>query len=250
MRGEVCILTGSIFSIVSLALQIALHVSQASPQAGSDISMVNVNLQDMRASMQAVWGSSRIGADLYNDTFGAPLASENGLRHEYRWGLYSYCGYILTPTIYGTCSNTSFPVSWTPFETIRADVPPKYFVQVNEFIIQPLRDSPYLGTLSRIAFYLVLLATIMTILVIPLGAIKTTFTFLLAAMLSCIATAALLVASSMWTAVVLHGQATNMTRTGVYVYYGRGVWLLWTSFVMSLFSILPYVVSSRTYRRF
>lgn len=118
--------------------------------------------------MQAVWGPSLIGADLYNDTFGAPMASENGLRHEYRWGLYSYCGYILTPTTYGTCSNTSFPVSWTPFETIRADVPPKYFVQVNEFIIQPLRNSPYLGTLSRIAFYLVFLATVMTILVVPL----------------------------------------------------------------------------------
>ncbi|KAG8859044.1 hypothetical protein FRB91_008911 [Serendipita sp. 411] len=118
--------------------------------------------------MQAVFGNSSVKDDLYNTTQGAPLGQSLGLRHEYRWGLYSHCAYILSPAVYGVCGNVTFAASWTPFETLREDVPPIYFVQVNEFIIDSLRDSPYLGTLSHVAFYLIFMATIATILVIPL----------------------------------------------------------------------------------
>jgi hypothetical protein len=118
--------------------------------------------------MRKVFGNSSIQDDLYNTTAGAPLGESLGLRHEYRWGLYHYCAYILEPSVSGVCSNTTIALAWTPFETIRDDVPPKYFVQVNEFIINSLRDSPYLGTLSRVAYWLILFATVATICVIPL----------------------------------------------------------------------------------
>lgn len=184
------------------------------------------------------------------------------MRHEYRWGLYKYCGYILTPFIYGSCSNTTFPRPWTPFEVLVEDAPPQYFVQINEFIVESLRNSAYLGSISRIAFYLILLSLIATVLVIPLfvqsvikfrcrkanqsffcrGCFRSTLTFLFAATLSCISAAALLVAASMWTAVVLHAQATNRTQTGIIVNFGVGVWLLWATFATSLMSVLPYVL--------
>lgn len=118
--------------------------------------------------MRAVFGNSSIQDDLYNITQHAPLGQSAGLRHEYRWGLYGYCGYILHPKTYGDCGNTTFAASWNPFETLRSDIPPKYFVQVNEFIISQLRNSPYLGTLSHVAFYLIFVATLATFLVIPL----------------------------------------------------------------------------------
>ena len=118
--------------------------------------------------MRAVFGNNSIHEDLYNTTDHAPLGQSLGLRHEYRWGLYGYCAYILEPSTHGQCSNVTFASPWTPFETIRSDIPSNYFVQTNEFIIEPLRDSPYLGTLSHVAFYLIFMATLATILVIPL----------------------------------------------------------------------------------
>ena len=121
-----------------------------------------------RASMRMVFGNSSIQDDIYNTTAGAPLGQSLGLRHEYRWGLYHYCAYILEPSIYGVCGNATFALAWTPFETISSDITPEYFVQVNEFIISLLRDSPYLGTLSRVAYWLILFATVATICVIPL----------------------------------------------------------------------------------
>ncbi|KAG8826253.1 hypothetical protein FRC19_009400 [Serendipita sp. 401] len=250
IRGSHCLAIGAFFSVLSLVLQIAIHVSQASTTAGSSLSMVNINLQALESSMQAVFGNSSVKDDLYNTTQGAPLGQSLGLRHEYRWGLYSHCAYILSPAVSGVCGNVTFAASWTPFETLREDVPPIYFVQVNEFIIDSLRDSPYLGTLSHVAFYLIFMATIATILVIPLGLIRTTLTFLCAAILSCASAAALLIASSMWTSVISHVQATNKTRTGVVVSFGQTVWLTWAAFALSLASVLPYVISSRTFRRF
>lgn len=122
-----------------------------------------------RADMRAVFGNSSIQDDLYNKTQHAPLGQSLGLRHEYRWGIYGYCAYIFNASsTYGQCGNHTFAASWTPYDTLKSDVPPNYFVQVNEFIIQPLRDSPYLGTLSHVAFYLIFVSTLATILVIPL----------------------------------------------------------------------------------
>jgi hypothetical protein len=118
--------------------------------------------------MRAVFGNSSINDDLYNKTQGAPLGQSLGLRQEYRWGIYGYCAYIFNTTTYGQCSNATFASSWTPYETISSDVTPNYYVQVNQFIIQPLRDSPYLGTLSHVSFYLIFVSTVATILVIPL----------------------------------------------------------------------------------
>jgi hypothetical protein len=210
--------------------------------------------------MRAVFGNSSIQDDLYNITEHAPLGQGAGLRHEYRWGLYGYCAYILHPKTYGDCSNTTFAAAWNPFETLRSDIPPKYFVQVNEFIISQLRDSPYLGTLSHVGFYLIFVATLATILVIPLydvffngwiersthivsrGLIKTTLTFLFSAILSCAAAAALLIAASMWTSAASHVQITNQTRTGIVTHYGHAVWLTWAAFAFSLLSVLPYVI--------
>lgn len=212
--------------------------------------------------MRAVFGNSSIGEDLYNTTLHAPLGESLGLRHEYRWGIYGHCAYIYSISTYGVCGNHTFANSWNPFETLRADIPPQYFVQVNEFIIQPLRDSSYLGTLSHVAFYLIFVSTLATILVIPLyvpvllsshgsnphpndrnrGLIKTTLTFLFAAIFSIAGATALLIAASMWTSVVSHVQATNQTRTGIVADYGQALWLTWAAFAFTLVSVLPYVM--------
>ncbi|PVF97816.1 hypothetical protein CPB86DRAFT_759578 [Serendipita vermifera] len=250
IRGTHCLAIGAFCSIVSLVLQIAIHVSQASVHAGSSIAMVKLNLESLKQDMRVVFGNSSIGDDLYNTTQGAPLGQSLGLRHEYRWGLYGHCAYILTPESSGVCGNHTFAASWTPFETLRADIPPQYFVQVNEFIIEPIRRSPTLGTVSHVAFYLIFLATLATILVIPLGIIRTTLTFLIAAVLSITSALALLIAAAMWTSIVSLVQATNRTRTGIVADFGQGIWLTWAAFAFSLTSVLPYVISSRTFRRY
>jgi hypothetical protein len=80
------------------------------------------------------------------------------------------------------------------------------------------------------------------------GVIKTTLTFLVAAVLSITSALALLIAAAMWTSIVSLVQATNRTRTGIVADFGQGIWLTWAAFAFSLTSVLPYVIRWEIFR--
>lgn len=101
-------------------------------------------------------------------TFDIEFGTMGSLRSLEYIGSYHYCGYNLENTTFGTCSNTTFPLEWKPSRVILADAAPKYFVQVNQFIVDPLRNENFYGTLCRFTGVLLILSTVTTVLVIPL----------------------------------------------------------------------------------
>ena len=100
---------------------------------------------------------------LYTTNESAPLQAGAGLRQSYEFGLYSYCGY--TTDVLGTCTNHTTARKYEPYDAITSDMRANYS-QLTNFIIQgtTFKDSKYLGSNSKSAYYLLLLGTICTAL--------------------------------------------------------------------------------------
>lgn len=102
---------------------------------------------------------------LYNSS-NYTIGTVGGLQPWYSWGLYSVCGYPLNDSFTGGCSNTSLAHAFTPFETIIEDTPTRFNTPVTFFIsnsegVETFINSGYFRSITRIAFYLLFLATIM-----------------------------------------------------------------------------------------
>jgi hypothetical protein len=85
----------------------------------------------------------------------------------YSWGLYAVCGYAYNDTYDGGggCTNTSIAYAFTPFDVIAMDTPPRYPVALfisNSPGVDAFINSGYFTTLTHVAYYLTLIATIAT----------------------------------------------------------------------------------------
>jgi hypothetical protein len=85
----------------------------------------------------------------------------------YAWGLYSVCGYAYNATYDGGggCTNTSIAYAFTPFEVISNDTPSRFPVPLfisNSPGVDAFVNSGYFATLTHVAYYLILIATIAT----------------------------------------------------------------------------------------
>ena len=83
-----------------------------------------------------------------------------GVRELYKFGLYSYCGYVNGS---GICSNTSAATRWEPFNVITSDMLSNYSGFTTALITQgTFIDSNYLGDFTRGAYYLIIIGSVCT----------------------------------------------------------------------------------------
>ena len=96
---------------------------------------------------------------LYATNASAPLQKEAGIRQVYKYGLYSYCGYLNDTA--GTCSNTTLGNKYLPYNDILADMSLNYSA-LTIFIINGTSSftSQSIGSHTRSASYLILIGTI------------------------------------------------------------------------------------------
>ena len=81
----------------------------------------------------------------------------------YKFGLYSYCGYLNGTQ--GICSNVSTANRFEPFRVITADMLANYTGFTTALITQgTFIDSNYLGDFTNGAWYLILIGTVATAL--------------------------------------------------------------------------------------
>lgn len=192
---------------------------------------------------------------LYTTNESAPLQAGAGLRQSYEFGLYSYCGY--TTDVLGTCTNHTTARRYEPYDAITSDMRANYS-QLTNFIIQgtTFKDSKYLGSNSKSAYYLLLLGTICTALALFTGVIKHTVAFLISACFAILGTIFLLAGSAIWTVIVHKSQDINTiiigeptaVSLGITVSTGTGIYLMWAAFACLFVSLIPYVSSCCTYR--
>jgi len=212
------------------------------------------------ASVALFEATTDLPTGLYTTNVSAPLGDDAGLRQLYAWGFYDFCAY--TDPIHGICSNNSVGHTFRPFDTLLADVPPKFKVQT-QFVIPStsFNNSVLLASLSRSAYFLCLIATILAALAMFVGLKRGNFSFFLSSFSSILATLMMLTSSAMWTSAVVKAQAVNSAvitnnnativapaTLGIVVSFGPGMWLMWASCATLLLSTIPYGVSCLTYR--
>jgi hypothetical protein len=100
---------------------------------------------------------------LYTDNATAPLGEGAGLRRHYEFGLYSYCGY--TNDTAGICSNQTVGRQFTPYDILTSDMGFNYSQNTDAiFADGGFRESEYLGSTSKAAYWLLLIGTVLSFL--------------------------------------------------------------------------------------
>ncbi|KAF8649867.1 hypothetical protein AX16_005629 [Volvariella volvacea WC 439] len=256
MRGEIFLVTSAILSLVATLLMIFVHVGQINlSRVPRSISMLDMNATGYGDALHDALLVPIEG--LYTDNASIPLQQRLGIRNYYNFGLYSYCGYI-NDTV-GTCTNRTTAALFQPYEALTMDMRSNYSVITRAILFDNTRfaDSENLGTLTRAAYYTLLLGTICAALAFILGVLKFNLTFFASAVLAILGSIFLLVGASIWTAMVnrvsdvnnfMIGTDSNPSLVGISVSAGNGLHLAWASFACLLVSIVPYMISCCTLR--
>ncbi|KAI8995412.1 Glucanosyltransferase-domain-containing protein [Trametes punicea] len=256
MRGEVCIGSASVLSLVALLLLIFMHVGQINTSTvPRGISMVNVNASAYGQALAVALGDPITG--LYADNATAPLAEQQGLRDLYKFGLYSYCGYVNGT---GVCSNSTAANRFQPFTAITSDMIANYTAFTVALVTEgAFIDSSYLGNFTNGAYYLIIIGSVCAALALFTGLLKHTVLFFLSTTFAVIGSLALLIGATIWTVMIKKAQSVNdfvvgnpsavgdVSKSfplGITVSTGDALFLLWAAWACLLVSILPYMIRS------
>jgi len=191
---------------------------------------------------------------LYATNATAPLQKGAGIRQVYKFGLYSYCGYVNNTA--GICTNTTTANKYQPYDALVADMSANYSA-LTDYIINGTSsfESQSMASHTHTAYYLILVGTICAFLALVIGVFKRTFAFLTSACLALIATTLVLTGASLWTSAVnssesVNGLILNTTNIplGIEVSSGPGLSILWAAVGCLCASLIPYLISCCTFR--
>ncbi|KAL0950717.1 hypothetical protein HGRIS_007493 [Hohenbuehelia grisea] len=197
---------------------------------------------------------------LYSDNASTPLRSRQGLRELYLFGLYSYCAY--TNETSGSCGNQTIGNQFRPYEALTMDMRANYSTLTDGVFDASFhgsdatfRNSSYLGSSTKAAYWLILLGTICAGLALITGVLVHNFTFLLSTALAIIGSLMLLIAAAIWTVIIKKAEGindfvigSNDAPLGIVVSGGIGLSLLWAAFACLLVSCIPYMIACCTFR--
>jgi len=253
LRGEICVGFASLLSFAAVMLLIFVHVGQINTSSvPRGIAMAKMNVSQYGQTLAKGLGDPITG--LYATNASAPLGAEAGIRQEYKFGLYSYCGYLNGTA--GTCTNTTMADRYLPYNALLADMSLNYSA-LTIFIINGTSsfESQSIGSHTRSATYLILIGTVCTFLALIIGVFKHTLAFFASACLVILATVFLLTAASLWTSAIntsesVNGLILNTTSIplGIQVSSGSGLSLLWAAVGLLSASLIPYLISCCTFR--
>ncbi|KAL1661913.1 hypothetical protein GGG16DRAFT_90813 [Schizophyllum commune] len=261
MRGEICVSFGFLLSVASLCLLIVTHCGQINTdKVPNKVSMAQLNTSGYADTLEVALLDPVEG--LYASNASAPLGEQQGLRELYRWGMYSYGGFInINETTHnGTISNKTAGYQYRPYDALLSDMPEHYRVITDAIITDmAFTDSSYLGSMTKAAYWMLLLATITTFLAAVTGVIKRSYLFFFSTAMSIISALLLLIGCTVYTVAVKKSQIINDftiqsqstgedTPLGLVVSVGEGIYLIWAAFVLTFISVIPYMLSCCTYR--
>ncbi len=108
---------------------------------------------------------------LYATNASAPLQEEAGIRQVYKFGLYSYCGYLNNTA--GICTNTTVANKYQPYDALLADMASNYSA-LTIYIINGTSsfENQSIASHTRSAYYLILVGTICAFLALVMCAVS------------------------------------------------------------------------------
>ncbi|PPQ99578.1 hypothetical protein CVT24_005366 [Panaeolus cyanescens] len=240
LRGEWCVGVASVLTTVTFLLLVLIHIDVDASGFGAAI---NRAVAPNNVTVYATNGS-------------LPLQANAGIRQIYHFGLYRYCAYVDSDSS-GLCGNHTTGYKLNPFTVIAADAPPlvlpltlpipsvKEAAAAGAFF-----DDRYLGQSTKAAYWMILIATVCTVLALATGVLKHGMTYFLSTLFTVLASVMLLVAAAIWTTVINKAKAINdlvlpgYGSLGITVSMGNGVLMTWAAFVVMVVAIVPYGLRS------
>ncbi|KAG2156506.1 actin cortical patch SUR7/pH-response regulator pali [Suillus bovinus] len=255
MRGEYCIGGASFLSFVALLLLIFVHVGQINTSlVPHGIAMAKVNTSGFGQAFSNTTHDPDQG--LYTTNYTSPLGQRNGLRQIYEFGLYSYCAYVNGSA--GTCTNHTIADKFEPYIALTSDMLSNYSGYCDAlFANTTFINSSYLGYNSRVAYYFMLIGTILATVALFTGVIRNALFFFISTASSIVAALCILIGAAIWTSIVKKCEGINTLEltplnggviSGMIVSYGNGIYLAWAAFACLAAAAVPYMVSCCTFR--
>ncbi|CAA7260590.1 unnamed protein product [Cyclocybe aegerita] len=197
MRGEVCVGVASILSFASMVMLIFVHIGQINTSTvPRRLSMAKVNASGYGDSLAVFIRPDNV-TGLYTLNASAPLQAGAGLRQHYEFGLYSYCAFVDADERAGICSNQTVGTQFRPYDALTGDMALNYSILTNNFLpALTFSDGKYTGSLTKAAYWMLLLGTICAALALLTGIAKNNLTFFVSAIFSVVGSILLLIGAS------------------------------------------------------
>ncbi|VDB93364.1 unnamed protein product [Peniophora sp. CBMAI 1063] len=262
LRGELCMGFGSVLSLAAFLLLIFVHVGTTNTSSTPrKIAMATMNVSAYGAALAVGFAPDPI-LGLYATNASLPLAERQGIRDMYQWGLYSYCAYLTVngtgpvSSGNGTCSNTTAGTQFLPYDQLTADMPSNYSMFTGSIITgTSFRVDGGLGTHTKDAYYCLIVGTVLLFVSLLLGLFKRTFALVFSSILASVAAALVCAGAGLWTVAISQARQINtlqlagsLTPLGISVDSGLGLTLTWAAFGCMTAALIPYWISSCTYR--
>ncbi|KAJ3512629.1 hypothetical protein NLJ89_g3415 [Agrocybe chaxingu] len=270
MRGEVCVGFASVLSFASMVMLIFVHVRGFSKSAER---VLRDSLEADRTDKH-VYGPAKalyVNASGYGDSLAvfirpdnvtglytlnasAPLQERAGLRQHYEFGLYSYCAFVDVGERAGICSNKTIGTQFRPYDALTGDMALNYSILTNNFLpALTFSDGKYTGSLTKAAYWMLLLGTVCAALALLTGIAKNNLTFFVSAIFSIVGSILLLIGASIWTIVINKSASINdllifirqtgtQSPVGISVSMGTAMYLTWAAFACLFASVFPYLI--------
>ncbi|CAO1615845.1 unnamed protein product [Sympodiomycopsis kandeliae] len=184
------------------------------------------------------------GGSLYAGNQASAIGANQGLKYEYFWGMYDYCG---GSGVNGNrdCSDSYIGYRWEPAKALVADAQTTFASQLNQTIggDNTFTDDHYLGLLSRVANVIILVGTILTGLGFLTSFLAHRFCFAFAALECLGAAGCLATGAALWTAIIYKAKHSIPDGVGVVVSYGNALWMTWAAFGAVVLAIIPLIIA-------
>lgn len=252
ISGTFVVRLATLLSVVAVLLLIFVHVGQINTsKVPYEVSMVTLNVSGYGAALNQAFQDPI--QSLYMSNASSSLGQGQGLRQIYRFGLYSYCGYV--SGLGGSCSSTSAASRFQPFDAITADMLSNYTQFTNAiFTGTTFKDSSYLGSNSHTAYYFLLFGTIFASLALLCMPCAKAFDYVPPILLSFLSAIFLVVGVAIWTSLIKKvGEVNTMqispgVSTGMTISPGIGISLSWAACACMAVSVTPWMAIYITYR--
>ncbi|KAN0063117.1 hypothetical protein ACQY0O_004280 [Thecaphora frezii] len=242
-----CVGLAQFLTFAALVLVILANIGQLTNNVvARNIRFISLDTRGLQDAL------TRAGVDvpsnLYATDQSSPIAAGNGIKNDYQWGLYNYCGGASSGSN-RACADSMFNFKWQPVEAILADTPQSARSEIQSFLPDnTFTDSAYLRRFSQAAFWLIFIGTVLTGIAWLSGALAHRFAFFSAAFFAFLAALALGIGAAIYTAIYTKARDAIGNQYGLDLDYGNAIWFIWAAFVGTMLSIVPYIISCCTGR--
>lgn len=254
MVAVFCVGLAELLTFSAMVLGILVNMGQISRNiVARNIYITSLDTTGFETALRTNANNQNVNVnDIFATDQSAPELAGNGVKNEYKWGLYSFCAGDESGKNLA-CSERNFGYKYQPLNVLQGDISTQYRSFVSETVsASTFQDSTYLGRFTNAANYIIFVATVVIGASFLIAFLAHRFAFLLGALLALAGAGLFFVGAAIWTAVIYkvrHSLADQQNTSGLNAQYGNGLWMTWAAGGASVLAVIPLLISCISGRR-